>query len=113
MPVQRRGADLREKGAEIGRRDPALLLLLPEVDLDEAVGEFPRPCPGFDQSVEQRSAVERMNGVEQFDGLGRFVGLQPPDHVEFQTRMRGAQGWPFRSRLLHPAFAEGGHTRFD
>ena len=106
-----------EETAEPSQRDPAFLVLRPDIDLDEAVGEAGCPAARLDQRIEQRRAVKRVDGIEHGHGFGRLVGLQLADHVQPKVRMSIAERRPFGDGFLHPAFAElalaGGDQRED
>ena len=106
-------AGLVEQGRQRARRAAALLRLVAQIDLDEAIGPAPDPVGRPRQRLQQRGAVERMHDVKQLHRLLGLVGLKLADQVEPDAGMARLELGPFAGGFLDPVLAEIALTGLD
>ncbi len=84
---QIRRARLAQQRGQIGDRAAALLRLVADIDLDEAVRPLARLVHRPGERGNEGRAVDGMNGVEQRDRILGLVGLELADEMQRDAGM--------------------------
>ena len=97
---------LFDEGREIGDATPALLRLIADIDLKEAVGAAAGLVHGLCERFDERGTVDRMDRIERGDRVFGLVRLEPADQVQPEIRPFALEIGPFALGFLDPVLAE-------
>ena len=95
------------------RQNPRLLRLRPGIDLHIKARRFSAAVDFRRQRDGKLFPVQRLDHIEQRHGLFHLVGLERPNEVQLEIRIRGTQRGPLALGLLHAVLAEDALSRLD
>ena len=102
------GTRLCQHRRDFGDGAAALLLLLADIDLQEAIGALAALVHRLGQTRDQRGAVDSVDHIEERDRVLGLVGLQLADQMEFDAGLFLQQVGQALGRQPRPTVGGGG-----